>query len=582
MIKKLLSTFKYFIAEVFIVICFIFSINNYIGNVDITINADGIGYYDYLPSIFIHHDILRKDIPVNSESSIYNRINNTGNYVAYKNLQVDKYPCGTALLQLPFFSYAYATTTLEGNPNDGYQKPFQKAVFYAAIFYLFLSIVFLKALLQLYHVKRYIIIFCQFLLVLGTSVTHYANYDSGFSHIYSLFAITAFLFFVKSYLQQNKPYHFVLSALFLGFIIILRQPNLLIILFIPFLAGSTKRLTTALKVLFSQKATLVFGLVLFFAVASIQATLWYLQTGSFFVYSYPGESFNFLDPHFIDLLFSYRKGLFIYTPVLFIPLLSAFWFLYKRNFYLFTSWMLFFLIVTYVLSSWWSWYYGCSYGLRTYIDYYPIFFIPFSIMLGQIKLIPRAIIMLISIATIPINLIQTLQYKEYILHWIDMDKEKYWNVFLKTEERYKGLLWKRTFDPSTYNTVHEINVGDICIPKNTNVNAIQFSSNLIPNFNKVDIIQVSLENDFIQNNNTKVIVSVNRLKDKYNYYWHSRYLIQFFEHKLNEWHTGLFNYEFNPITDPEEMFIILEINSGNQNEYLKNVKIKFISKTIPK
>ena len=37
---------------------FIFSINNYIGNVEKTINADGIGYYDYLTSIFIYNDFI--------------------------------------------------------------------------------------------------------------------------------------------------------------------------------------------------------------------------------------------------------------------------------------------------------------------------------------------------------------------------------------------------------------------------------------------------------------------------------------------------------------------------------------------
>ena len=37
---------------------------------------------------------------------------------------------------------------------------------------------------------------------------------------------------------------------------------------------------------------------------------------------------------------------------------------------------------------------------------------------------------LITFLTIPISVIQTYQYKEYILHWIDMDKEKFWKVFL--------------------------------------------------------------------------------------------------------------------------------------------------------
>ena len=140
-----------------------------------------------------------------------------------------------------------------------------------------------------------------------------------------------------------------------------------------------------------------------------------MQTGSAIVYSYQGESFNFLEPHLFSILFSYKKGLFVYTPVLLIALLSLFWFAYKKEFFLLTTWICFFVLLTYVLS-WHSWFYGCSYGLRAYIDYYAIFFIPFAIMLDKIKTVPKLIIMAITLPTIPLNIIQTYQYKEYILH----------------------------------------------------------------------------------------------------------------------------------------------------------------------
>ena len=395
MMKTLKYILKYFIAEVLIIFIFLFLINNYIGNVDKTINADGIGYYDYLPSIFIHHDILRKDNSTKENSLLYNRINTTGVYVDYNNFKVNKYPCGTALLQLPFFAYTYFTSNLSGDNNDGYQRPFQKNIFYAAIFYLFLSILFLKKILTLYNIKKHIIIFCQLTLVLATSVTHYSNYDAGFSHIYSLFAITAFIYFIKSYLHQKKIIHFFLACLFLGLIFILRQPNILIILFIPFLAGSIKELKLGFTTLFTNKKNLVIGILLFFVISSIQSILWYIQTGNFFVYSYQGESFNFLDPHFYSILFSYKKGLFIYTPILLFTILSIIWFAYKKYFYLLFTWVSFFLTVTYVLSSWWSWFYGCSYGLRAYIDYYTVFFIPFAFVLNSINVTPRILVMIL-------------------------------------------------------------------------------------------------------------------------------------------------------------------------------------------
>ena len=65
---------KYLIVEMIIIFGFIFSINNYIGNVEKTINADGIGYYDYLPSIFIHNDFIRYNDSRLENNSLYQRI----------------------------------------------------------------------------------------------------------------------------------------------------------------------------------------------------------------------------------------------------------------------------------------------------------------------------------------------------------------------------------------------------------------------------------------------------------------------------------------------------------------------------
>ena len=73
--QKILAILKSIINELLIVFILIILINNFIGNVDITIKADGIGYYDYLPSIFIHHDINRHTLKEIKEPEKFNRIN---------------------------------------------------------------------------------------------------------------------------------------------------------------------------------------------------------------------------------------------------------------------------------------------------------------------------------------------------------------------------------------------------------------------------------------------------------------------------------------------------------------------------
>jgi hypothetical protein len=569
---------RHFLTEIVILFCFILLINNYVGNVDKTINADGIGYYDYLPSIFIHHDILRKDNSLQEDSLLFKRIISTGVYVDYNEDKVNKYPCGTALLQLPFFAYTYLTSQLSGNTNDGYQRPFQRAIFHAAIFYLFLSILFLKKILVLYEIDKYVIIFCQLTLVFSTSVTHYANYDAGFSHVYSLFAITAFFYFIKSFLLQRIVNHFILACLFLGLIFILRQLNILVVLFIPFLAGSTENLKVGVLTLFSKYKSLQLGIAIFIGVCSIQFTLWYLQTGHFFVYSYQGESFDFSDPHFYSILFSYKKGLFIYTPILLFTLVGLAWFTLKKQFYLLFTCIAFLGIITFILSSWWSWYYGCSFGLRAYIDYYSAFFIPFAILLNAVKIIPRTIIIILALPTIPLNIIQTYQYKEFILHWIDMDKEKYWKVFLKTDDRFKGMVWKNNFDSKLYSTIVEMHLGDMTIAQNSTSIIININSREIPDFDKSSSIQVLIDNDYQENSDTKITLSIDQLNKKHNYYWDERYLIQFHEKFFNEWQTGFFNFELSPINAHQEKTISLIAKTGSKSEYLKNIRLKFLSK----
>ena len=561
-----------------IIFGFIFSINNYIGNVEKTINADGIGYFDYLPSIFFHNDFIRKNENQVENIKLYERINHTGVYVDYGNFKVNKYPCGTAVLQLPFFTFACLTTELEGIEYDGYQKSFQKIVFYAAIFYLFISLFILKRILLLFQIKSSTILFCQLFLVFATSLTHYTNADAGFSHVYSVFAVSFFVYLTKLFFVKENIKYFILACVSLGLIFILRNPNILIVFFIPFIAGSKQSLVSGFKLLISNKPKLIIGFLTFTGVISIQLFAWYFQTGDFFVYSYQNEGFIYLsNPKFYEILFSYKKGLFIYTPFLLIASISVFLFLYKRNFYFFFSWIFFFTLLTYVLSSWHSWFYGCSYGLRAYIDYYVIFLIPFAIVVDKISLGIKIILVSFSLLTIPLNIIQTYQYKEYILHWIDMDKDKYWKVFLKTKDRYKGLVWKDDTFLGEKTIEKEISIGNFFIPKNRNRDIYTINSNEVPNFNKVNVIQVILDDEFKESDNSSITLRINDLNDS-TYYWHQRYLIHFHETNLNEWQTGLFNYKFNPIVDNKNKIMTVELKSGNKDKEFRNIKLKFFNK----
>jgi hypothetical protein len=412
-------------------------------------------------------------------------------------------------------------------------------------------------------------------------VTNYANFEAGYSHVYSLFAITTFIYFAASYFKNKSLNHFILACLFFGLILILRQINILIIFFVPFLAGSMKNLKDGFLFLLANPKKLLVGILSTIGVFSIQSLLWYLQAGSLLVYSYQGESFNFLHPHMINILFSYKKGLFVYTPILFISLFSLIWLAYNRKYYWSFSWVSFFIILTYVYSSWWTWSYGASFGMRALIDYYSVFFIPFAFMLDGITLKMKLPIIILSFLTIPINIIQTYQYKEFILHWGDMDKVKYWKIFLRTDDRFKGVLWKNEYNYDAFNCVKEISLGNITVLPDEDSTICRITSHDIPDFNEVSIIQVMIDNEYNDKNDARIIVSIKELNSPRYYYWMDPYLIHFSVTYFNEWQTGLCDYQITPLTDPKEKLVSVQIHSGHQKNNLSNIRIRFLKLKFP-
>jgi len=569
---------KYILPELVIILAFILLIQTNLAKVDVVIKADAIGYYDYLPSLFIHHDLVRKNKPVRTNPVFYKRIDKEGVYVNYKGFKVDKYPVGTALLQWPFFYVTYLTTPRRGNPTDGYQKPFQRAVLYATLFYLFLGIFFLRKTLELYDIKKSVIIFSQVLLIFATGVTNYANFDAGFSHVYSLFAISAFFYFVRSFFIKSRLKYFILACLFLGLILLIRQINILVVLFVPFLAGESVNLKKGFFHLLHHPKVLLAGLFLTVVLFFIQCLAWYLQTGHILLYSYQGEGFHFLNPQFVNILFSYRKGLFVYTPVLFFSLFGLIWLAYRRKFYMAFTWLAFFTIITYMFSSWHSWDYGASYGSRVFIDYYGMFFILLALLINEIPKMLKTGIILLSVLTIPVNLIQSYQYKDYILHWTDMNKEKYWEVFLKTESRYKGLLWRKKYDEHQYAIVKKIFIGDIAGSQKNKLQLIYKTNSMsIPDFNRVSLIRISFANKFAENNDAKIIVSISDAATGKTDYGYDPYLIHFARKQLGEWQNGCYNYAFKPMSDDKEKIITVKLFTERQQEnILKSFQIEFL------
>ncbi len=402
------------------------------------VTGDGHGYYAYLPALFIDHDLsyarnLRKQEEHYGKAHVADfRKKVNGRYV-------NKYFAGVSLLWLPFFLVAHLVALLTG-VADGFAVPYQYAVALAALFYLGAGLCFLRKLLETYRLSGKMTGFLILLLVLGTNLSYFTLFDASYTHVYSFAVITAFSYYLRRFFLSGDSSHLVKGMVAFGLLVLIRPVNLLILLFLPFLAGSRERFLRAWRCV--KGGTFLLMAIILVILALYQMAWWKVQTGSWIIWSYAGESFRFLHPHIVPFLFSYKKGVFVYAPVLLFALAGLWVWIRQRNVYLVISWLGSFVITVYVLSSWHPWWYGMSYGARPMIDYYVCFAIPMGVGLNASRGLWRKWMILAGSILIVINLVQEYQYYHFILHWENMDKESYWKVFLRTGKAWRGYLWK--------------------------------------------------------------------------------------------------------------------------------------------
>ena len=408
------------------------------------VQTDGRGYYAYLPAIFIYNDlnfdfVLRNEAAV-AGPGVASHLTLTGGE------RGNKYFIGVALLLMPFFLIAWLISWIIGMPLTGYNEVFYESVSIAALFYAIAGLIFFAKLLRLYNIKEKIIAWSLLLIVFATNLFYYIVYEPSMSHAYSFMIISAFLFFMKSFMSFGKRSHLLFSSILLALCVLIRPVNGIIILAVPFLAGNIISFKEFVTRLFNRRSKLFLPVLVFALIVSIQPVIFYLTFGEFFHWTYKNEGFYFNDPHFFDVLFSYRKGLFVYTPLMLLCILSGVR-LFRKSIFAAASFFFFFIILTYILSSWIVWYYGGSFGLRAFIEYYSLFMIPFSIFMNEIRSrIVTWVKAILCIGTVGLNLIQTVQYNRGIIHYFEMDKEKYWNVFLKTDPKYRAVTYKLFVD----------------------------------------------------------------------------------------------------------------------------------------
>lgn len=389
-----------------------------------TIRSDARGYYGYLQALFIRNDLGHEPF-----ESAYVKYTPTGT--------LNKYYCGTSVLMAPWFGIGHAFALADpASPKDGLSAYEQKAIGIGAWLYLLLGLLALRALFQALGIRDGVIAWTLLAVVLATPLLQYAAIQPGWSHVYSFATIAAFLLAVNRISNGHGPRWTIAAGALLGLVVLIRPVNVMVVLATPLVAAHG--IGPLVRHLLRQRATLLAilaGLVVF----AIQPLLWYAQTGAFYAYGYRGEGFHWTRPEVFKVLFGFRRGLFLWSPVLLLPALGAI-LLWRMDRLRSATAMIHWATSTYVISSWWIWYYGGGYASRVYIDHYPVLLVPMVLVLQRCQGRCWVAVRVFIILCVALNLAQLWQYHHGFLHQESMDREKYRYTFLRFDEGHRDKL----------------------------------------------------------------------------------------------------------------------------------------------
>ncbi len=439
MLGKSYSYTKIVLIIIGISVFFTFLRHKYWNNEDKIIAWDVISYYAYLPATFIYQDV-----------SLTFTDNYKGKHkfifwpeTAPNGKKVIKTSMGLSFLYMPFFLLGHVVALITNYDAGGYSAPYKFFLQFGSFFYLLIGLFFLRKVLLNYFSEEVAAV-SMLLIFFATNLFYYSAYEPTMPHVYnfSLFAVFIFLT-LKWYETPNYKYS-VLLGLLSGLIILTRPSNILIILFFIFWdIKNSEDLKTRFKTFYANLPKLILMAVMAFLVWIPQLLYWKMQTGQFLYFSYGDESFFFNDPQIINGLFSYRKGWLLYAPVMFFALLGIFFLKGKLRAFFYPI-LIFTIFNIYVILSWWSWWYGGSYGLRAFIDSYALLIIPLAAFIDYFYTVmkKRAVVLIIATLFIFHGVFQTFQYYYGAIHWDSMTKEAYWDSFghLHPSAKFQSLL----------------------------------------------------------------------------------------------------------------------------------------------
>jgi hypothetical protein len=375
------------------------------------IKWDVISYYGYLPATFIHGDPsldFLDEGEIDNDNKFWWSPAENGRKIIYMS-------CGLSIMYAPFFFMAHALAPVFGEARDGFGSTYQFFLVWGALVYVAIGFIYLKKILLRYFAPLVTAI-TLLLIGLGTNLYYYSTHEAAMSHAYNFVLIIGFFHTLLRWYEETSWRRTFLLGLLFGLIVLIRPTNILVIMLLLFWGIDS---WTSFRLPWIP-----------------QFLYWKMITGQFIYYSYGahGDRFYFDNPHIIESLFSYRKGWLLYTPVMIFAIIGLIP-LKKMIRGARFSIILYLVLMIYVMSCWWTWWFGGGFGGRIYIDMYGIMALPLAALITVIiahkkKLVQYGLTGFLALLMF-FQLLQTRHYVGTAIHWDSMSKKAYFLNFMR-------------------------------------------------------------------------------------------------------------------------------------------------------
>lgn len=401
---------------------------------------DVFGYYLYLPATFVHGDPLLNDITWVRQAM--EQYHTTETLYQLSTAPDDRTPMyfflmGMALCYLPFFLIGHAIAWITGAPMDGFSTPYQVSLAMGAVVYTAIGLWQLRSVLKRFFDDRLVALLLV-LLVLSTNLLHFGSAKNLETANFLFCMVSVLLGATLRWHEAQRRKDLLLIAASIALITLIK-PSEIVCGLMPLAWGVHDKasLRAKWKLLMVHAKDLLLAIALGLLLLLPQLLYWHALTGHFIHDSYknPGVGLDLTAPHIRDVLFSFRKGWLIYTPIMFGALIGLVP-LYKQRPGVFWPVLLYAGTAFYIIASWSEWWYGASYSVRPMITLYPVLAIPLGTVLERAfrwagwrrSAVAGALVLLTLL-----NMFQLWQFRSWIIHPYRTTKDYYFAVFGRTQ-----------------------------------------------------------------------------------------------------------------------------------------------------